>query len=53
MEETSKTAVWQQFGATIDMLENTMCACPEELWSDRSHQPEFSYLVYHKLDQQK
>lgn len=49
MEGTWKTAVWQQFGATIDMLENAMHACPDELWNDRSQQPEFWYLAYHTL----
>ena len=49
MEETWKTAVWQQFGAAIDMLQNAMNACPDELWNDRSQQPEFWYLVYHTL----
>lgn len=41
--------VWQQFGAAIDMLENAVRACPDELWSDRSQRPEFWYLVYHTL----
>jgi hypothetical protein len=49
MEETWKLVVWQQFGATIEMLENAMHACPDELWNDRSQQPEFWYLVYHTL----
>ena len=55
MEETWKEAVWQQFGAAIDMLENAMRACPDELWNsrsqkpERSQQPEFWYLVYHTL----
>jgi hypothetical protein len=41
--------VWQQFGAAIDMLENAVRACPDQLWSDRSQRPEFWYLVYHTL----
>jgi hypothetical protein len=49
MEETWKVVVWQQFGATIDMLENAMHACPDKLWNDRSQKPEFWYLVYHTL----
>ena len=49
MEETWNVVVWQQFGATIDMLENAMRACPDKLWNDRSQQPEFWYLVYHTL----
>lgn len=49
MDTFWRTIVWQQFGAAIDMLENAMLACPDELWSDRSQRPEFWYLVYHTL----
>lgn len=49
MDRFWKEIIWQQLGAAIDMLENAMLACPEELWSDRSRQPEFWYLVYHTL----
>ncbi len=49
MVSTWKTIIWQQFGAAIDMLENAMRACPEELWYDGSRQPEFWYLVFHTL----
>ena len=46
-----------QFGAALDMLENAMLACPDELWSDPSKKPEwvsngvvgFWYVVYHTL----
>jgi len=31
------------------MLENAVLACPEELWGDRSRQPEYWYMVYHTL----
>jgi len=49
--------LWGQLGASIDMLENAMDACPDELWSDPSRRPEwvsrnvpgFWYLVYHTL----
>ncbi|HYJ81188.1 MAG TPA: DinB family protein, partial [Longimicrobiaceae bacterium] len=44
-----KNIVWTQFGASIDMLGNAIEACPEELWGDRTQQPEFWYLVYHTL----
>lgn len=44
-----KTVVWQQFGAAIDMLENAMAACPDELWSDSSQRPEFWYVSFHTL----
>ena len=35
METTLCTAVWQQFGAAIDMLENALLACPDALWQGR------------------
>jgi hypothetical protein len=28
MDPLWRTALWQQFGATIDMLENALLACP-------------------------
>ena len=50
MDITNLRAVlWQQFGAAIDMLENALVDCPDELWGDRSRKPEFWYLVYHTL----
>jgi hypothetical protein len=49
VETTWKTIVWQQFGAAIDMLENAIVACPEELWRDRSQYPEFWYVTFHTL----
>lgn len=45
----SRTILWHQFGAAIDMLENAIVACPDALWSDRAQQPEFWYLAYHTL----
>src|SRR5258705_4315049 len=49
MNAAWKAIVWGQFGAAIDMLEHAMHACPDDLWSDRSRQPEYWYLVYHTL----
>lgn len=49
MDTIWKTILWQQLGGAIDMLENAMTACPDELWSERSRQPEFWYVVYHTL----
>jgi hypothetical protein len=51
------TILWRQFGAAIDMLEQAVRSCPDELWSDPARQPEWSdsgivgfwYLVYHTL----
>lgn len=49
MSPALKKIVWQQFGAAIDMLENAVHACPDDLWSDRSKRPEYWYLTYHTL----
>ena len=49
MQSAWKAAVRSQFGAAIDMLENALLACPEELWGDRTQRPEFWYVVYHTL----
>lgn len=57
MERDFKEVLWQQFGAAIDMLENAIDACPDEVWSDPSKRPEWPandvvgywYLIYHTL----
>ena len=50
MDTLWKTSLWSQFGAAIDMLENDVRACPDELLlRDRSQQPEFWYVAYHAL----
>jgi len=52
MDANWRTIIWQQFGAAIDMLENALLACPDEVWSDparRSGEQEFWYLTYHTL----
>lgn len=57
MDTLWKTSIWQQFGAAIDMLENNVRACPDELWTASlwtpdPAQPVFSqvwYNVYHTL----
>src|SRR5437667_3626130 len=60
MDPLWRTALWQQFGATIDMLENALLACPSthwhgRLWSDQKDHPQpsesaaFWYITYHTL----
>jgi uncharacterized damage-inducible protein DinB len=52
-----RTAIWRQFGAAIDDLENAIRACPDDLWHYQlydtgSRAPAFAeywYLVYHAL----
>lgn len=50
------TFVWQQFGAAIDMLENALNACPDQLWRDSLwadpdgvEYTEFWFVIYHAL----
>jgi uncharacterized damage-inducible protein DinB len=60
METSWSTALWRQFGAAIDMLENALVACPtslwnQRLWSDPSDHPQppedaaFWSIIYHSL----
>lgn len=49
MDDGWKSILWRQFGAAIDMLENAIRACPDDLWGDRSRRPEFWYVAYHTL----
>ena len=52
-----KTIVWQQFGAAINMLENALHACPDQLWRDNlwddpTDTPEYTeywFIVFHVL----
>ena len=52
-----KSIIWRQFGAAIDMLENALIACPDELWAKSANSGdsfaarwyEYWYLVYHTL----
>lgn len=32
MIEQFKESIWKQFVASIDMLENAIAICPDELW---------------------
>jgi hypothetical protein len=49
METPWLGSVAGQLGASLDSLEGAIVACPEDLWSDRTRQPEVFYLVYHTL----
>jgi hypothetical protein len=56
MDSKLKTLVWNQFGAAIDMLEEGINACPEELWTavlwDDAEDPRFGhfwFIAYHSL----
>jgi DinB superfamily len=60
MEASWSAALWRQFGAAIDMLENALAACPASLWTERLWNtptpsefppqfPEFWYVTFHAL----
>ena len=60
METSWSTALWRQFGAAIDMLENALVACPAALWTQRLWRDppppefppqfaEFWYVTFHAL----
>ncbi len=46
MDTATKEALWKQFGASIDMLENAISLCTDELWDNER---KFWYIAYHCL----
>lgn len=57
MESSLKTNIWHQFGAAIDMLDNALRACPDQLWharlwdtgAERPEWAQFWYIASHTL----
>ena len=46
MDTAFKETLWKQFGASIDMLENAILLCTDELWHNEKR---FWYNAYHCL----
>ena len=46
MNSSAKEILWRQFGASMDMLENAISFCPDDLWSGKN---KFWYIAYHCL----
>lgn len=46
MENNLKSIIWNQFGASIDMLENAIQVCPDNFWDTGSR---FWYNAFHCL----
>ncbi len=46
MEKLLKQSLWNQFGASLDMLENAIRLCPQEYWDTEK---QFWYNAYHCL----
>ena len=57
MDSNLKTSLWQQFGASIDFLAETIRACPDTLWraplwqtpDAKPERAQFWYVAYHTL----
>lgn len=49
MNTEIKNIIWHQFGAAIDMLENAIDACSDELWGEKIGHTEFWYIAFHTL----
>ncbi|MBZ0298036.1 MAG: DinB family protein [Anaerolineae bacterium] len=56
MDPMLKTSVWRQFGAAIDMLDDAISLCPDELWTavlwkdpDDAAYGQFWFVAYHTL----
>jgi hypothetical protein len=49
MERPLKEILWLHLGASLDMLENAISACPDELWERPSDEMGFWYMAYHAL----
>lgn len=45
MNTQLKELLWRQFGATIDMLEDSIVVCPETFWDKHN----FWYSAYHTI----
>jgi len=46
MDSAIKATLWKQFGASIEMLENAIVLCTDELWNSENN---FWYNAYHCL----
>ena len=49
MSEHAREALARQYGAAIDMLENAIVACPDDVWTAGPPWQQFWYLASHTL----
>jgi hypothetical protein len=45
----TKALIQSQYDATLDMLDEAIQACPEDLWADTSFKNAFWHVAYHAL----
>ncbi|MFX0125559.1 MAG: DinB family protein [Candidatus Hodarchaeota archaeon] len=48
-DEKISVAIHEQYGAAIEMLEQVITKCPEEVWDDKTLGPPFWQVVYHTM----
>jgi hypothetical protein len=49
VDEEWRELLWGQLGGAIDMLENAILACPDEVWRAGEPARALWYLTYHTL----
>src|SRR5688572_24112988 len=56
MDAMLKASVWKQFGAAMDMFEDALTLCPDELWTkamwkdtEDERYGQFWFIAYHTL----
>jgi hypothetical protein len=49
MSNTRNELIWRQFGASLDMLQNAIYACPDEVWGEKAGFQEYWYMAFHAL----
>lgn len=56
MDATLRTSFWKQFGASIDMLDDALTLCPDQLWTaalwddpEDERYGQFWFVAYHAL----
>ncbi len=49
MNDFLRTVLWQQLGASLDMLENAIKRCPLDVWGTKFAFDEYWYISYHTL----
>lgn len=47
--EILSKALFEQYGAALEMLEQVVKKCPEEIWDERTSGPPFWHVAYHTL----
>lgn len=49
IDDSLRDAIGNQFGAAVEMLDNAIAACPDQVWDEGSGLHAFWYLAFHAL----